>query len=151
MALYYRYIAVTPPFRQDLESGNKFFPKGSHMLMVTVVQRDSERVESQPQNATVGELQAVLRSLYGETAVTEPTEIFIPKWQSNPAFRGCWSNIAIGTGKRDFERMQRRTGSLYFAGEATDYDYNGFVAGGYTSGENVAGLVEAALRAETAK
>ena len=38
--------------------------------------------------------------------------------------------------------------SSLLAGEATDYDYNGFVAGGFTSGANVANMVEAALRAD---
>ena len=66
--------------------------------------------------------------------------------QTNPAFRGCWSNVAVGTSAADFEKMQRRTGGLFFAGEATDYDFNGFVAGGFSSGDNVAKLVEAELR-----
>ena len=38
--------------------------------------------------------------------------------------------------------MQRPIGGLYFAGEATDYDYNGFVAGGYNSGMLVAKQLE---------
>mmetsp|Transcript_35767 Transcript_35767/g.111637 ORF Transcript_35767/g.111637 Transcript_35767/m.111637 type:complete len:494 (+) Transcript_35767:69-1550(+) len=129
---------------QDLESGGKFFPKGTHLLMVTVVQQDSRRVESQLKNVTVSEMQAVLKSLYGE-GIPEPTDVLVPRWQSNPAFRGCWSNVAIGATKSDFEMMQRRTGGLFFAGEATDYDYNGFVAGGFNSGRQVAEQVERAL------
>ena len=113
--------------------------------MVTVVQNDSRRVEAQPQNETVAELQGVLRAMYGD-GIPEPLEVYVPRWQANPAFRGCWSIIAIGSSKADFDAMQRRTGSLYFAGEATDYDYNGFVAGGYNSGMTVADQVEAALR-----
>ena len=146
------YVLYADPARrgyyavwQDLESGGRFFPKGTHLLMVTVVQRDSERVEAQPENATVREVQAVLRSLYGET-VPEPTDILVPRWQADPAFRGCWSNVAVGTTRRDFELMQRRTGGLFFAGEATDYDYNGFVAGGYNSGNHVAEVVSSVLR-----
>lgn len=34
--------------------------------------------------------------------------------------------------------MQHPVGNLYFAGEATDADYNGFVLGGYHSGQVVA-------------
>jgi len=132
---------------QDLESSGKFFPEAAHLLMVTVVQRDSERVETQPTNATVSELQTVLRTMYG-SSIPEPLDVLVPRWQNDPAFRGCWSNIAVGTGKRDFELMQRRTGGLFFAGEATDYDYNGFVAGGFNSGKMVADRVEIALLGE---
>ena len=131
---------------QDLESHGKFFPEDAHLLMVTLVQRESERVEAQPQDATVSEVQAVLRSLYG-AGVPEPLDVLVPKWQSDPAFRGCWSNIAVGTTRQDFEHMQRPTaGGLYFAGEATDADYNGFVAGGFNSGLVVADQVLHALR-----
>jgi monoamine oxidase len=38
-------------------------------------------------------------------------------------------------------------GSVFFAGEATDVDYNGFVDGGYQSGANVAAMVVKHLRA----
>lgn len=146
------YVLYAHPHRrgyyavwQDLESGGKFFPEGEHLLMVTVVQRDSERVESQPQAETVHEIQLVLRSMYGEH-VPEPLEVYVPRWQTNPAFRGSWSNVAIGTSPSDFEQMRRRVGGLFFGGEATDDAYNGFVAGGYNSGVQVAALVESALR-----
>jgi len=36
----------------------------------------------------------------------------------------------------------------YFAGEATDEDYNGFVLGGYTSGERAARAVLKAKQGE---
>ena len=37
--------------------------------------------------------------------------------------------------------MQRPVGGVHFAGEATDSDYNGFVMGGYSSGERAAHAV----------
>ena len=65
---------------QDLESGGKFFPAGAHMLMVTVVQGDSERVEEQSRNKTIGEIQTVLRTMYG-AGVPEPLDIYVPRRQ----------------------------------------------------------------------
>ena len=44
----------------------------------------------------------------------------------------------MGTDKSNFELMQRQLGGLVFAGEATDYDFNGFTLGGFTSGERAA-------------
>lgn len=132
---------------QDLESHGKFFPAKANLLMVTVVQSDSQRVEKQSKNETIGELQAVLRQMYGQN-IPEPTDIYIPKWFSDPFFRGCWSNIAIGANRSDFALMQQETGGLFFAGEATDALYNGFVLGGYNSGQTVAEQVLQAMRAQ---
>lgn len=126
---------------QDMESHGKFFPIHANILMVTLVQRDSWRVELQPASETVAELQAALREMYGPD-VPEPIDILIPKWHSSQFFRGSWSNIAIGTTAKDFDAMQRPVGGgLYFAGEATDAAFNGFVLGGYNSGEVVANNV----------
>ena len=142
-----RYYAVW----QDLEASHgRFFPRGSHVLMVTVVQEDSRRVESQPHAATQAEIIATLRSMYGRLGpVPEPLAMLVPVWWNNPAFHGCWSNLAINATAQDFASMQEPLGSgsrLFFAGEATDGDFNGFVLGGYSSGERAAKLVLGELR-----
>lgn len=121
---------------QDLESHHKFFPSDAHILMVTVVQAQSEKVETQDTRKTVEEIMAVLRKMYSGRVVTEPLDIFLPRWNADPAFRGCWSNIQVGGGA--FEQMQEAIGPLFFAGEATDPDYNGFTLGGFTSGARAA-------------
>jgi len=136
---------------QDLESGGKFFPPGSNILLVTVVQNESKRVEVQPQEQTVREILAVLRSMYGDAVPTNgPINVVVPRWLNDPAFRGSWSNIAVGATDTDFEKMQAAVGGLFFAGEATDSHYNGFVTGGYHSGSDVALRVEIALEATKA-
>ena len=123
---------------QDLESHGKFFPEQAHLLMVTVVQAQSRQVEKQEKRETVAQVMDVLRMMYGD-AVPEPDDIFVPRWNSDPAFHGCWSNIARGGGA--FALMQRGLGSLLFAGEATDPDFNGFTLGGFTSGQRAAAKV----------
>lgn len=125
---------------QDLESHGKFFPSGAHLLMVTVVQAQSRQVESQPKDKTVAEIMKVLRQMYGDSVPNEgPLRTYVPRWQADPAFRGCWSNMALGGG--DFRGMQRALGSLHFAGEATDPEFNGFTLGGFTSGQRAAAAV----------
>eukprot|EP00947_MAST-08B_sp_MAST-8B-sp1_P000531 g531.t1 len=137
---------------QDLSRKNdKFLPSSANVLMVTVVQQDSLRVERQDEAATIEEVRRALAKMYfsgngggrggGLDAVPFPLEVIIPKWQSNPAFRGCWSNIAVGANASDFKSMQENLGPLYFAGEATDLDFNGFTLGGFTSGERAAKAV----------
>ena len=145
------YILFADPDRrgyfavwQDMESHGKFFLNGTNILMVTVVQADSRRVETQSKKETVDEVQKVLKQMYGES-IPDPLDVFIPVWSTDPAFYGCWSNVAVGTSKEDFQLMQQPIGGLFFAGEATDYDYNGFVAGGYHSGKREAHKVLQAL------
>mmetsp|Transcript_2128 Transcript_2128/g.6020 ORF Transcript_2128/g.6020 Transcript_2128/m.6020 type:complete len:100 (+) Transcript_2128:1416-1715(+) len=89
--------------------------------------------------------------MYGDAVPTNgPINVVVPRWLNDPAFRGSWSNIAVGATDTDFEKMQAAVGGLFFAGEATDSHYNGFVTGGYHSGSDVALRVEIALEATKA-
>lgn len=125
---------------QDLESHGKFFKKGSNVLLVTVVQTDSQRVERQSLKQTINELQENLRVMYGPD-IPDPLDIFVPRWNSDPHFRGSWSNVQVGTPREDFDLMQKQVGGLFFAAEATDATFNGFTLGGYNSGMDVASRV----------
>eukprot|EP00747_Dinoflagellata_sp_TGD_P055290 gnl/TRDRNA2_/TRDRNA2_149472_c0_seq1.p1 gnl/TRDRNA2_/TRDRNA2_149472_c0~~gnl/TRDRNA2_/TRDRNA2_149472_c0_seq1.p1 ORF type:complete len:348 (+),score=53.75 gnl/TRDRNA2_/TRDRNA2_149472_c0_seq1:127-1044(+) len=125
---------------QDMESHGKFLPHAANILMVTVCQELGRRLEVQSEARTSKELTQVLRSMYGPS-VPEPLSIRVGIWGSDAAFQGSWSNVAVGTVRRDFDAMQRGVGGLFFAGEATDVDFNGFVAGGYHSGDHVAKMV----------
>ncbi|KAJ1460563.1 hypothetical protein M885DRAFT_612604 [Pelagophyceae sp. CCMP2097] len=120
---------------QDLSRGE--VGADSNVLMVTVVNKLSQVAEQRPVNDTVADVTAALESMYG--AVPLPIDVLVPKWHSDAAFRGSFSNIKIGTTIDDFKQMQAPlAGGLYFAGEATDYESNGFVEGGYNSGRDVA-------------
>eukprot|EP00656_Telonema_subtile_P000411 TRINITY_DN10190_c0_g1_i3.p1 TRINITY_DN10190_c0_g1~~TRINITY_DN10190_c0_g1_i3.p1 ORF type:complete len:128 (+),score=29.22 TRINITY_DN10190_c0_g1_i3:449-832(+) len=126
------------------------------MLMVTVVQDQSKRVETQPTAITVrggqcglircqvSQIQKVLATMYGD--IPEPVSVLVPRWHADPAFVGCWSNVDVGAGNdADFEALQRNVGGLYFSGEATDPDFNGFTLGGFTSGQRAAKSVVESL------
>jgi polyamine oxidase len=146
------YVLLAHPQRrgyfavwQDLEPHRKLFPESANMLLVTVVQADSVRVEEQTEAETIREVRGVTTMMYG--VADAPLGIFVPRWSSDRAFRGSWSNIAVGAGAADFDAMRRPLGSLYFAGEATDATYNGFTLGGYTSGLRAARSVLAAAAA----
>lgn len=122
---------------QDMESHGKFFPEHANILMTTVVNADSRRVETQSRNATIVEIQTVLYHMYGRH-IPDPVDIYVPAWGDNPYFRGCFSSMKPGITRKDFALAQKAVGGLHFAGESTDFEYNGFVTGGYRSGEHVA-------------
>ena len=61
-------------------------------------------------------------------------EIVLNKWSQNPYVRGSWSDPVIGTDSSVHANMAGRLKNLFFAGEATDGDWYGFMQGAYYSG-----------------
>ena len=92
-------------------------------------------------NATVLKAKKVLETMYGPTVPAEAIAIRVPIWKHDPNFRGSYSNIAVGTSGSDFMDMEGNVGGIWFAGEAYDWNWNGFVVGTYLSGDRVAKCV----------
>ncbi|KAF8527026.1 amine oxidase [Hysterangium stoloniferum] len=114
-----------------------FFP-GSHVLFVTVTDRESIRIERQPDATTQDEMMDVLRSMYGQD-IPEPEEILFKRWDSDPLFRGSYSNWGASFPPELFvllrEPVEQR---LWFAGEGTSDHYYGFLHGAYFEGVRAA-------------
>lgn len=68
---------------------------------------DSEalRVEAQSDEVTLGEIMEVLWEMFGDQ-IPDATDILVPKWASNPLFRGTYSNWPIGVDLSHFLLMQ---------------------------------------------
>jgi hypothetical protein len=62
------------------------------------------------------------------------SELYVSKFSQNPYIRGSYSNAVVGTTSADFENLLGRVGDLFFAGEAADEEYWGYVQGGYLTG-----------------
>ena len=81
----------------------------------------------------------VLQKLYG-SQIPDPVSITIPDWGVNPHFMGMYSDFPPGYGHlRD--GLVSPAGRLYFGGEATNSDYNGYLHGAYFSGIDVANQI----------
>jgi monoamine oxidase len=64
-------------------------------------------------------------------------------WQADPFTRGAYSYVPVG-GRELVRRLAEPVaGTLFFAGEATDYELAGTVAGALASGERVATEIQA--------
>ena len=137
------------PVWQNMQALGLFFPEGSNIFMVTVVNDESTRLETQNLNTTMAEASAVVATMYG-AAATEAIDVLVPVWQSNPFFHGSYSNILVGNDGDTFINMEKNIGGVWFAGEATDWDWNGFVTGAYFSGDRVAKCVAKSIQAGTA-
>lgn len=135
------------PVWQNMQALGLFFPNSSNIFMVTTTNAESTRLETQDLNKTIAEAGAVLKSMYGiSTADSTAIDIRVPMWSRNPNFYGSYSNIMVGNSGSDFIDMEKNIGGVWFAGEATDWDWNGFVTGAYFSGDRVAKCVAKTMK-----
>jgi len=119
---------------QNLEARGKYYPKGTNMLLCTIIGENWERVHRLSKDAVKNELFQVLKSMYGDAAV-EPEDILIPDWHTNPLFFGAYSNWPIGVSKNTYKNLDAPVGALYMAGEACSPNYSGYLHGAMESGE----------------
>ncbi|EDO45214.1 predicted protein [Nematostella vectensis] len=110
---------------------------GSKILHVTVTGDEALRVEGQSDEETKAEIMRELRKVYGSD-IPEPIDFFYSRWSRNNFTRGSFPNVMIGTTKEDFHNLQGNVKSLYFAGDATEYEWWGFVQSAYLSGRRKA-------------
>ncbi|WOK95463.1 polyamine oxidase [Canna indica] len=113
---------------------------GANVLLVTVTDEESRRIEQQPDSQTKAEAMEVLRDMFGKN-IPEATDILVPKWWSDRFFRGTFSNWPIGVNRFEFDQIRAPIGRLYFTGEHTSTHYNGYVHGAYLAGIDSANMM----------
>ncbi|KAJ8522165.1 hypothetical protein ONZ45_g1242 [Pleurotus djamor] len=112
------------PVWQSLDVDD-FLP-GSGILFATVTGDYSERTEGLPNAQVQSEVMGVLRSMFPNITISEPTDFFFPRWHSNPLFRGSYSNWPSSFTKEHQDNLRANVGErLWFAGEATSFKYYG--------------------------
>jgi len=74
--------------------------------MVTVTDEEARRIEQQPDSETLDEIMIVLRNMFPGKDVPTADSIYVPKWFSDPLFRGSFSNWPIGVDDLVFKRLQ---------------------------------------------
>lgn len=113
---------------------------GGNLLMVTVTDDESRRIEQQPEEETKAEIMAVLRKMFGDD-IPEMTDILIPKWSHDRFYKGTYSNWPIGVTVQDFYEIKAPVGPVYFTGEHVSQEHNGYVHGAYLEGINTGNMV----------
>ena len=121
------------------------------------------RVEQISDEELKDELEELLTKAFGPSPKCRPLAVAKTDWSTNPRFRGSYSYFPKGAfsgtvteddlrcplngleeSKDDTKRVAPPI--LYFAGEAFDDKFNGWVQGGYLSGERTARAVLQDLR-----
>ncbi|KAF8390403.1 hypothetical protein HHK36_024929 [Tetracentron sinense] len=113
---------------------------GANVLLVTVTDDESRRIEQQPDSETKAEAMEVLRSMFGKN-IPEATDILVPKWWSNRFYKGTFSNWPIGVSRYEYDQIRAPVGRVYFTGEHTSEHYNGYVHGAYLAGIDSANMM----------
>jgi polyamine oxidase len=113
------------------------FLPGSNILIATLVDEQSYRVEAQDDETTKAEAMAVLRQMFPDINVPEPTAFMYPRWTQTPWSYGSYSNWPAGTTLEMHQNLRANVGRLYFAGEATSAEYFGYLHGAWFEGQEV--------------
>ncbi|KAI8582496.1 hypothetical protein K450DRAFT_206140 [Umbelopsis ramanniana AG] len=117
---------------------NAFTPKNdtTNIFFVTVTQDQAYRLEAMSDNDIKKEVTEVVRSMYG-SHIKEPTHMYVPRWHSDPLYRGTYSNWPIGELEEHHLNMKAPVGRVWFTGEAMSREYYGYLQGAWIDGGEV--------------
>lgn len=121
------------------------FLPGSGILFVTIVTDQSYVVDTQDDDTTKQQVLAVLRQMFGENNVPEPTTSMYPRWSTVPWAYGSYSNWPPGLTLEGHQNLRANNGRLWYAGEATSAEFFGYLQGAYLEGQKVGETIAACL------
>ena len=76
----------------------------------------------------------ILRNIYGDS-VPDPLDYFVTRWHADPFAGGSYSFVPPGAGEAEYKAMAKPVANrLFFAGEATHFQYPSTVHGAVLSG-----------------
>uniref|UniRef100_A0A7N0UST0 Amine oxidase domain-containing protein n=1 Tax=Kalanchoe fedtschenkoi TaxID=63787 RepID=A0A7N0UST0_KALFE len=110
---------------------------GSNILVVTLTNEESKRVESQPDEETLNEAMGVLRNMFGPN-IPNAASILVPRWWNNKFQRGCYSNYPFFNNNQVIQDIKASVGHIFFTGEHTSERFSGYVHGAYLAGIDTA-------------
>ncbi|KAL3882771.1 hypothetical protein ACJMK2_029078 [Sinanodonta woodiana] len=119
---------------------------GSKILQVSVVGNEVRRLERLSDAEIIGELLSVLKVMHGGAMISMPVAYAIPRWYSDPLFRGAFSNWPPGYTLDTFNGLQAPVDKIYFAGDYGDRFNYGYVHGSYLSALKVAKDIDKCIR-----
>ncbi|PIN27154.1 Amine oxidase [Handroanthus impetiginosus] len=120
---------------------------GSNILVVTLTNEESKRIEAQSDEETMREAMEVLRNMFGQD-IPNAIDILVPRWWNNPFQRGSYSDYSIRVDRQLVNNIKEPIGRIFFTGEHTSEKFNGYVHGGYLSGIDTSKALLEEMRAE---
>ncbi|KAK6640889.1 Lysine-specific histone demethylase 1A [Polyplax serrata] len=118
------------------------------VLLALVAGEAAAIMENVTDDVIVGRCIAVLKGIFGNTAVPQPKETVVTRWRADPWARGSYSYVAVGASGSDYDMLAAPVSSspnvpprLFFAGEHTMRNYPATVHGALLSGLREGGRI----------
>ena len=73
------------------------------------------------------EVMEVLRTMFPNVAIPEPTAFLFPRWLNDPLYRGSFSTWSPSFVPQHLINLRAPVGNLWFSGEATSERYFGML------------------------
>lgn len=129
----------------------------SPVLLALVAGQSAAIMENVSDDVIVGRCIAVLKGIFGNSAVPQPKETVVTRWRADPWARGSYSFVSVGSSGSDYdllaapvtppttttnsENEKKEMPRLFFAGEHTIRNYPATVHGAFLSGLREAGRI----------
>lgn len=106
--------------------------------MVTAVDEFARDNERRTDEEVRDDVMGVLREMYGN--IPDPDDIIVPRWNSDPLYRGSYSNWPLGVLDQHHQNLGQPVGNgrVMFTGEAMSEEAFGYVQGAWNEGKNTA-------------
>ncbi|KAL0605161.1 Lysine-specific histone demethylase 1A [Plecturocebus cupreus] len=124
------------------------------ILLALVAGEAAGIMENISDDVIVGRCLAILKGIFGSSAVPQPKETVVSRWRADPWARGSYSYVAAGSSGNDYDLMAQPITPgpsipgapqpiprLFFAGEHTIRNYPATVHGALLSGLREAGRI----------
>ncbi|XP_063708331.1 possible lysine-specific histone demethylase 1 [Culicoides brevitarsis] len=126
----------------------------SPVLLALVAGHSAAIMENVSDDLIVGRCIAVLKGIFGNSAVPQPKETVVTRWRADPWARGSYSFVSVGASGSDYDLLaapvrnndqkgnpEKDLPRLFFAGEHTIRNYPATVHGALLSGLREAGRI----------
>jgi monoamine oxidase len=148
------YIVLVSPQRGYFPLWMRYKHTEDNILMCYLGGAQARRVESLSDEQIKDEIEDLFGEAFGRSNNCRPIAVAVTDWSKNPRFHGSYSYCPKGSfasipptnfycalsgvEKEKTSPVESLPKTLHFAGEAFDNKFNGWVQGGYLSGERVA-------------
>ncbi|KAL1533996.1 polyamine oxidase1, flavin-containing amine oxidoreductase [Salvia divinorum] len=146
---FFMYAHQTRGYYTFWQSMENAYP-GSNILVVTLTNEESKRIEAQSDEETKREAMGVLRAMFG-VHIPEAIDILVPRWWNNRFQRGSYSFYPVHVDHHLLHRVKAPVGRIFFSGEHTSDKFNGYVHGGYYSGMDTSKALIEEMKTEIAR
>ena len=131
------YLEVLPLGKEPCDDDSR-----SRMLLFAACGEEGIRVQNLSDAEVLEEIHNKLQRAYTNMDVPRPIDVYVPRWDLNPLFKGAFSFETVN--KYESQSCLRSPvkrenhGTIWFAGEAMHDLYGGYLQAAYLSGQEQA-------------